>query len=95
VTTTHWRKAREIYLCGESANVHADVPGLAESTKEGKETGEERDRILQGHTDLIGDLARIASVREQRSGKLEGRQGRTAAHPGEAGARLTSARYHD
>jgi hypothetical protein len=46
----------------------ADVQSLAQSVKE-------HDRILRGHADLIGDLARIASVHEQRIGRLEGRQG--------------------
>jgi hypothetical protein len=43
----------------------ADVRGLAESVKE-------HDRVLRGHADLIGDLARVATAPEQR---LEGRQG--------------------
>ncbi|MGB0115239.1 MAG: hypothetical protein WCF61_01605 [Terriglobales bacterium] len=46
----------------------ADVQSLAQSVKE-------HDRILRGHADLIGDLARIASVKEQRIQKLEGGQG--------------------
>jgi len=46
----------------------ADVQSLAQSVKE-------HDRILRGHADLIGDLARIASVHEQRIVRLEGRQG--------------------
>jgi chromosome segregation ATPase len=46
----------------------ADVQSLAQSVKE-------HDRVLRGHADLIGDLARIASVHEQRIGRLEGRQG--------------------
>jgi len=46
----------------------ADVQSLAQSVKE-------HDRILQGHAELIGDLARIASVHEQRIERLEGRQG--------------------
>ncbi len=46
----------------------ADVQSLAQSVKE-------HDRILRGHSDLIGDLARIASVKEQRIQKLEGGQG--------------------
>jgi len=46
----------------------ADVQSLAQSVKE-------HDRILRGHADLIGDLARIASVHEQRTDRLEGRQG--------------------
>jgi hypothetical protein len=46
----------------------ADVQSLAQSVKE-------HDRVLRGHADLIGDLARIASVHEQRLGRLEGRQG--------------------
>jgi prefoldin subunit 5 len=45
-----------------------DVQSLAQSVKE-------HDRILRGHADLIGDLARIASVHEQRIERLEGRQG--------------------
>ena len=45
-----------------------DVQSLAQSVKE-------HDRILHGHADLIGDLARIASGHEQRIQKLEGRQG--------------------
>ncbi|MGB6385792.1 MAG: hypothetical protein WBD25_05255 [Terriglobales bacterium] len=45
-----------------------DVQSLAQSVKE-------HDRVLRGHADLIGDLARIASVHEQRIGRLEGRQG--------------------
>ena len=57
-----------------------DVQSLAQSVKEltqsGKEltlAGKDHDRILRGHADLIGDLARIASVHEQRMGRLEGR----------------------
>jgi hypothetical protein len=46
----------------------ADVQSLAQSVKE-------HDKILRGHADLIGDLARIASIHEQRIGRLEGRQG--------------------
>jgi hypothetical protein len=46
----------------------ADVQSLAQSVKE-------HDRILRGHADLIGDLARIASAHEQRIHRLEGRQG--------------------
>jgi hypothetical protein len=46
----------------------ADVQSLAQSVKE-------HDRVLRGHADLIGDLARIASAHEQRIGRLEGRQG--------------------
>jgi hypothetical protein len=46
----------------------ADVQSLAKSVKE-------HDRILRGHADLIGDLARIASVHEQPIERLEGRQG--------------------
>ncbi len=45
----------------------ADVQSLANSVKE-------HDRILRGHTDLIGDLARVASGRERRIERLEGRQ---------------------
>lgn len=37
----------------------ADVQSLAQSVKE-------HDRILRGHADLIGDLARSASVHERR-----------------------------
>lgn len=37
-----------------------DVQSLAQSVKE-------HDRILRGHADLIGDLARIASGHEQRA----------------------------
>jgi len=46
----------------------ADVQSLAQSVKE-------HDRILRGHAELIGDLARIASAHEQRIERLEGRQG--------------------
>jgi hypothetical protein len=46
----------------------ADVQSLAQSVKE-------HDRILRGHADLIGDLARIAAGHEQRIERLEGRQG--------------------
>lgn len=46
----------------------ADVRSLAQSVKE-------HDKILRGHADLIGDLARIASVHERRFERLEGRQG--------------------
>jgi hypothetical protein len=46
----------------------ADVRSLAQSVKE-------HDKILRGHADLIGDLARIASVHERRIERLEGRQG--------------------
>lgn len=46
----------------------ADVQSLAQSVKE-------HDRILRGHADLIGDLARIAAGHEQRIQRLEGRQG--------------------
>ena len=45
----------------------ADVQSLANSVKE-------HDRILRGHADLIGDLARIASGPERRIERLEGRQ---------------------
>ena len=41
----------------------ADVQSLAQSVKE-------HDRILRGHADLIGDLARIASVHERRIERL-------------------------
>jgi hypothetical protein len=44
----------------------ADVQSLAQTVKE-------HDRILRGHADLIGDLARIASAPEQRIQRLEGR----------------------
>jgi hypothetical protein len=37
----------------------ADVQSRAQTAKE-------HDRILRGHADLIGDLARIASAHEQR-----------------------------
>jgi chromosome segregation ATPase len=46
----------------------ADVRSLAQSVKE-------HDKVLRGHADLIGDLARIASVHERRIERLEGRQG--------------------
>ena len=46
----------------------ADVQSLANSVKE-------HDRILRGHADLIGDLARIASGHERRIERLEGHQG--------------------
>ena len=46
----------------------ADVQSLAQSVKE-------HDRILRGHADLIGDLARIAAGHEQRMQRLEGHQG--------------------
>ena len=46
----------------------SDVQSLAQSVKE-------HDRILRGHADFIGDLARIASRQEQRIQRLEGRQG--------------------
>jgi hypothetical protein len=46
----------------------ADVQSLAQSVKE-------HDSILRGHVDLIGDLARIASVHEQRIEPWEDRQG--------------------
>ena len=46
----------------------ADVQSLAQSVKE-------HDRILRGHAELIGDLARIASAHEQRIERLEGGQG--------------------
>jgi hypothetical protein len=46
----------------------ADVQSLAQSTKELKESVKEHDWILRGHADLVGDLARIASVHEQRIG---------------------------
>ncbi|MFI5103236.1 MAG: hypothetical protein ACHP9V_07720 [Terriglobales bacterium] len=46
----------------------ADVQSLAQSVKE-------HDRILRGHADLIGDLARIAAGHEQRIQRLEGHQG--------------------
>ena len=45
----------------------ADVQSLANSVKE-------HVRILRGHADLIGDLARIASGHERRIERLEGRQ---------------------
>ena len=45
-----------------------DVQSLAQSVKE-------HDRILRGHADLIGDLARIASGHEQGMQRLEGNQG--------------------
>jgi hypothetical protein len=45
-----------------------DVQSLAQSVKE-------HDRILRGHADLIGDLARIAAGHEQRIQRLEGHQG--------------------
>jgi hypothetical protein len=40
-----------------------------------RESVKEHDRVLRGHADLIGDLARIASAHEQRIGRREGRQG--------------------
>jgi hypothetical protein len=43
----------------------ADVRSLAQSVKE-------HDRILRGHADLIGDLAKIASAHEHRIGRMEG-----------------------
>jgi hypothetical protein len=46
----------------------ADVQSLAQSVKE-------HDRILRGNADLISDLAKIASIHEQRIHRLEGRQG--------------------
>ena len=46
----------------------ADVQSLAQSVKE-------HDRILRGHAELIGDLARKPSAHEQRIERLEGRQG--------------------
>ena len=46
----------------------ADVQSLAQSAKE-------HDRILHGHANLIGDLAKIASAHEQRLQRLEGHQG--------------------
>jgi len=46
----------------------ADVQSLAPSVKE-------HDKILRGHADLIGDLARIAAGRPQRIERPEGRQG--------------------
>ena len=45
-----------------------DVQSLAQSTKE-------HDRILRGHAELIGDLAKIASAHERRIERLEGQQG--------------------
>jgi hypothetical protein len=44
----------------------ADVHSLAQSTKELRESVKEHDRILRGHADLIGDLAKIAAGHEQR-----------------------------
>jgi hypothetical protein len=46
----------------------ADVQSLANSVKE-------HDRILRGHADLIGDLARIALGHERRVERMEGHQG--------------------
>ena len=45
----------------------ADVQSLAQSVKE-------HDRILRGHADLMGDLVRIATAREQCIQRLESRQ---------------------
>jgi chromosome segregation ATPase len=45
----------------------ADVQSLVHSVRE-------HDRILRGHADLIGDLARIAGAHQQRIDRLEGRQ---------------------
>ena len=50
----------------------ADVQSLAQSVKE---TAKQHDRILRGHADLIGDLARIAAGHEKRIERLGGRQG--------------------
>ena len=75
VMTTHWRKAREICLGGESGNVHGGRAGPG-GVDERMERIRERARPNSaGHTDLIGDLARIVTVCEQRIGQLEGRQG--------------------
>ena len=49
----------------------ADVRSLADSIKEWVK---EHDRVLRGHADLIGDLARVATAHEQRIQRLEGRQ---------------------
>jgi len=46
----------------------ADVQSLVQSVKE-------HDRILRGHADLIGDLAKIAAGHEQRIARLESHQG--------------------
>jgi chromosome segregation ATPase len=60
----------------------ADVRSLAESTKELRQStkdlapsAKEHDRILRGHADLVGDLARVASAPEHRIQRLEERQG--------------------
>ena len=60
----------------------ADVQSLAQSTKELRESTKElresvteHGRVLRGHADLIGDLAKIAAGHEQRVQRLEGRQG--------------------
>jgi hypothetical protein len=52
-------------LAGSLQLLTADVQSLAQSVKE-------HDRILRGHADLIGDLARIAAGHEQRIKGLEG-----------------------
>jgi uncharacterized protein YbaP (TraB family) len=56
---------------GESLQLlTADVQSLAQTVKA---TVIEHDRILRGHADLIGDLARVATAHEQRIQRLEGR----------------------
>ncbi|HXM08776.1 MAG TPA: hypothetical protein VN946_02365 [Terriglobales bacterium] len=76
----------------------ADVPGLAESTKEWRESGKERDRILRDTPTLsviLPGLSQFANNASDnwKAGKVEPR--RILANPGESVARLTSARYHD
>jgi chromosome segregation ATPase len=62
IATKHGALAESLQL------LTADVQSLAQSVKE-------HDRILRGHADLIGDLARIAAGHEQRIQRLEGHQG--------------------
>ena len=59
LTERHQALAESLHL------LTADVHSLAQSVKE-------HDRILRGHADLIGDLARIAAGHENRIQRLEG-----------------------
>ena len=60
LTERHQALAESLQLLTE------DVQSLAQTVKE-------HDRVLRGHADLIGDLARIATAHEQRIQRLEGR----------------------